>query len=66
MNPEIRNVSLSAELCSAAENKFRGRFANIEKLLEAVLRELVRDDAAEMDDADRRMVEERLRDLGYL
>jgi len=66
MNPEIRNVALPADLCDAAEKRFRAQFENVEELLGAVLRELLRDDSERMDEAERRMVEERLRNLGYL
>jgi hypothetical protein len=65
-NPEMRNVALPAELCIAAEEKFRDRFSTLEDLLVTVLRELLCEDAAKMDEADRRIVEERLRNLGYL
>jgi hypothetical protein len=66
MKSEMRGVNLPANLCDTAEHKFRQRFANIDELLVFVLRELVRDDAARLDEAERRMVEERLRDLGYV
>jgi hypothetical protein len=41
-------------------------FGNIEQLLEAVLTELVRDQAAKMDEAEQELVQQRLRELGYL
>ena len=63
---EMRPVSLPAELCTQAEKKFGRRFGSLEQLLEYVLRELVRDDAAQADEKEQRMIEQRLRDLGYL
>jgi hypothetical protein len=66
MNPEMRSVQLPADLCAAAEKKFGERFANLEELISFTLRELIRDDSAQMEEAERRMVEERLRDLGYI
>jgi len=66
MKSEMRTITLPDELCNAAESKYRQRFAGIEELVTAVLQELVKDDAAKMDEADRRMIEERLKDLGYL
>ncbi len=61
-----RTVQLSAELCATAERRYGAAFANVEQLLETVLNELLRDDAAKMDEADEQLVEQRLRELGYL
>jgi hypothetical protein len=58
----MRTVSLPAELCVRAEKKF----GSLEQLLEYVLRDLLRDDDAQRDEAEQRMIEQRLRDLGYL
>ncbi len=63
---ETRTVSLPAELCLQAEKRFGEKFGSLEQLLEFVLRDLVRDDAAQADEREERMIEERLRDLGYL
>jgi hypothetical protein len=62
----MRTINLPAELCSRAEKKFAPRFSTLEQLLEYVLRELVRDDAAQTDEREQRMIEQRLKDLGYL
>jgi hypothetical protein len=58
----MRTVSLPADLCIRAEKKF----GSLEQLLEYVLRDLLRDDAAQRDEGEQRMIEQRLRDLGYL
>jgi hypothetical protein len=63
---EMREVRLPADLCAAAEKKFGQRFANLEELLTFILRDLSRDDASQLDEAEQRLVEERLRELGYL
>lgn len=63
---ELRNLRLPASLCERAEQKFGGRFGSLEELLTFVLQELLRDDAAQMDEAERRIIAERLRDLGYM
>jgi hypothetical protein len=63
---EMRDVRLPADLCAAAEEKFSHTFANLEELLTFVLRDLSLDDAAQLDQAEQRLVEERLRELGYL
>jgi hypothetical protein len=63
---EMRTVTLPADLCLQVEKKFSGRFGSLDQLLEFVLRDLLQDDALLADEAERRMVEQRLRDLGYL
>lgn len=63
---EIREVRLPEELCSAAEKKFAARFKSTEELLEFVLRDLLRDSASQLDETEQRVVEERLRELGYI
>ena len=63
---EMRHVPLPADLCAAAETKFSHVFGTLEELLIFVLRDLSRDEAARADQAEQRLVEERLRELGYL
>ena len=63
---EMRDVRLPADLCAQVEKRFGHDFANLEELLTFVLRDLSRDDAAQLDQAEQRLVEERLRELGYL
>jgi hypothetical protein len=66
MASELREVRLPAELCSEAERRYAARFGDLEQLLTFLLRELLRDDAAQMDQAEQGVVEQRLRDLGYI
>ena len=63
---EVREIRLPADLCAAAEEKFGRQFGNIEELLTFVLRDLLREEVSQMDAAEQRLVEERLRELGYL
>ena len=63
---EMREVRLPAELCNAAEEKFAARFKSLEELLIFVLRDLAADDASHADRAEQRIIEERLRELGYI
>lgn len=63
---EMRTVNLPAELCTRAEKRFGERFGSLEQLLEYVLRDLMRDDSARVDEVEQQMIEQRLRDLGYL
>ncbi|MGO9088656.1 MAG: hypothetical protein ACLQBK_25910 [Candidatus Sulfotelmatobacter sp.] len=62
---EMRTVQLPADLCAAAEKKFAQRFGSLEELLAFVLRDLTRDEARQLDEAEQRLVEQRLRELGY-
>jgi hypothetical protein len=61
-----REVRLPLDLCTAAEQKFGKQFGTLEELLTFVLRELLRDEGAEFDQQEQRLVEQRLRELGYL
>jgi len=62
----MRDVRLPADLCAAAEKKFAHTFDSVEELLTFILQDLSRDDASQLDQAEQRLVEERLRELGYL
>jgi hypothetical protein len=66
MSNGMREVQLPAELCKTAEERFGARFGSLEQFLTFVLQELLRDDAAQMDQAEQRIIEERLKDLGYI
>lgn len=63
---DLREILLPEELCSAALTRFGGRFKTIEELLQFVLQDLLRDDADRLDAAEQQMIEERLRELGYM
>ncbi len=61
-----RQISLPEELCVLAEQRFVASFQNLETLLEYVLRDLTRNDAEALDQAEQAILEKRLRDLGYI
>lgn len=63
---DLREVRLPNDLCLAAERRFQEEFSSLEDLLIFVLKDLVRDEASALDQAEQRIIEERLRDLGYL
>jgi hypothetical protein len=64
--PETRELRLPLDLCQAVERKFGERFGSLEEFLIFAMGELVKDDAAQMDQAEERVIEERLKDLGYI
>jgi hypothetical protein len=66
MAEDLRNISLPAPLCAKLEQRYGSRFGTLEELLTFVMRELTRDEAAQMNDAELRLVEGRLKDLGYM
>lgn len=66
MSSDVREVHLPAELCSDAERRFAARFRSLEELLVHLLQELLRDKAKQMDEAERQVIEQRLKDLGYI
>lgn len=61
-----RNVALPEQLCKLAEQKYAHRFGSIEELVTEMLTELVRDDAIKMDQNEAKIVEDRLKALGYV
>jgi hypothetical protein len=63
---EMREVRLPADLCAAAEKKFVPQFGSLEELLTFILRDLSHDQATQLDENEQRLVEDRLRELGYL
>ena len=63
---ELREIRISADLCAAAEEKFGSAFGSVDELVAFLLQELLRGDTTDLDQAEQRAVEQRLRDLGYM
>jgi len=63
---ESREIRLPTDLCAAAEERFGGTFPGVEELVTFLLQELIRGDTLKLDRADQAIVEDRLRDLGYI
>ena len=63
---EMRDVRLPADVCDAAEKKFANTFGSVDEMLTFILRDLLRNEGSQADQAEQRLVEERLRELGYL
>lgn len=62
----MRTIKLPAELCARAEQTFGARFGTLEELLEFVLSDLLRDDEKQAEQLEQRIIDQRLKDLGYL
>ena len=62
-----RELRLPTHLCEAAEQLIKGtRFKTVEELLSFVLQELTSPNGAQSEAQERKVIEERLRHLGYL
>ena len=61
-----RTITVSSELCRLAKEKFRTQFSSVDELVTAVLNQLLLDDGLRMDEGEQRLLEERLKGLGYL
>ena len=66
MTAALRQVSLPEDLCAAAEELYGKRFPSLEKLIVFLLEEVTRQDAVRLDQEEQRIIEERLKALGYL
>jgi hypothetical protein len=66
MTTGMREVRLPEALCEAVERKFSARFNTLEELLVFVFNDLLGEKASSMDQAEQGVVEQRLRELGYL
>lgn len=64
--PELRTLQLPEDLCVAVERRYANRFSSVQELLSFVLEELLRHDSSEQDVKEQRMIEQRLKDLGYI
>jgi hypothetical protein len=63
---QYRSVRLPEELCREAENWLKGRFDNLEALISFALQEIIKDDSTKLDQEEEELVQQRLRDLGYI
>lgn len=61
-----RNVVLPEELCGRVEKKFQARFGSLDQFLCNVMTELLREEAAVLDEREQKIIEERLKGLGYI
>jgi hypothetical protein len=63
---QLRTVQLREELCVRAETWLKGRFDSLEGLLSFLLEEIIKEEGAKLDQREEEIVQQRLRDLGYI
>jgi hypothetical protein len=66
LTTQNRTLSLPEDLCAQAEEWMAGRFDNLESLISFLLGEIVKNDASKLDQAEEEIVDQRLRELGYI
>lgn len=66
MNNEIRIVKLPEGLCARLQEEFGASFASLEDILVFVMHQLTLPQAVNKDKNEQEILEQRLRDLGYL
>ncbi len=66
-NQTMRTVHLPSDLCAALEKELKGtKFGSLEELLTFILQELTAGNGAQHEAQERKLIEQRLRELGYL
>jgi hypothetical protein len=63
---QYRSINLPEDLCAAAEKYAAGRFDSLEALVSFLLQEILKDEGVKFDRAEEEMIEQRLKDLGYI
>ena len=63
---QYRSVRLPEELCEKAEQWLKGRFESLEALMTFALQEIIQNQGGKLDQQEEEMVQQRLRDLGYI
>ena len=66
MANQLRTLQLPEELCVKGEVWLKGRFDSIEGLLSFLLEEIIKEEGAKLDQREEEIVQQRLRDLGYI
>ena len=65
-DPQFRQVRIPEELCVNLEKKFGNRSGNLEYLIVDILKALLEDRVEPLDRAVQELIEQRLKDLGYI
>lgn len=63
---QLRTIQLPDDLCVKAEKWMAARFTSLEELVTFLLREIIQDEDDKLDQKEEELVQQRLRDLGYM
>lgn len=63
---DMRTLRVPENLCREAETKFGLRFGTVDEFVTAMMAELLRNQSEIMDQAEEKIIEERLKSLGYI
>ncbi len=63
---EFRDIRLPEGLCADTEKWLEGKFDSLESFLVVLLQEITKNDGRKFDEAEQQLVEQRLKDLGYM
>jgi len=66
MKETWRQVRLPRDLCEAAEKQYADRYGSLEELLTYLLGQVTGEEAGRLDRAELAVVQQRLKDLGYI
>jgi len=66
LSNQYRTVQLPEELCRDAEAWLKGRFESLESLIGFLLQEVIKDEGSKLDMLEEEIVQQRLKDLGYI
>lgn len=66
MMAKFRSVQVPEDLCAQAELWLPGRFDNLEALISFLLREIMKNPGSNLDQQEEEIIQQRLRDLGYI
>ncbi len=66
MSFPLREVKIPGDIYQAVQDRFGRQFNSVDDFVEFALRELLRDDSGALDESEQQMIQNRLKDLGYL
>jgi hypothetical protein len=61
-----RSIRLQEDLCRSVEQRYSKEFSSVEELVTFLLQALMTNDPSRLDAQELEIVEQRLKDLGYL
>jgi hypothetical protein len=61
-----RTIQLPQSLCEMVEKQVLGKFPDLESLIIFILERLTDDDGLQFDEQEEQIIQNRLRELGYL